>query len=152
MRRDIRLFCVFVSWSIWIGGFTFYFSVVIPTGGAIVGGSEQGFITQQVTYWLNLIGTASLLILLWNAIALRSRLLIATLSIMAFCQAALFAMHYGLDAVIDAQSRNVIEPARFRTLHEFYEIAATVLWLAAMAHLFGIVRAANRHVGDVKSN
>lgn len=145
--RDIRLYCVLACWSLWIGGFTFYFGVVVPTGGAIVGGSEQGFVTQQVTHWLNLIGAASLLVLIWNAMAVRSRLLIATLCIMAICQVLLFAMHYRLDALIDTQTRTIIEPVGFRTVHESYEIAATVLWLAGMIHLFGVVRSVHRSAG-----
>ena len=146
LLRDIRLYCVVASWSIWIGGFTFYFSVVVPTGGAIVGGTEQGFVTQQVTHWLNLIGVASLLLMLWNTIAARSRLLVATLSIMAVCQVSLIVMHYRLDALIDSRSRQIIDPVHFRTVHESYEIAATIQWLAGMIHLFGVVRTARQSV------
>ena len=97
LKRDIRLYCAIMAWSIWLGGFTFYFGVVVSVGGGIVGGTEQGFVTQQVTTRLNLIGVASLVILLWNALAGRSRLLMATLLIMALCHAALFTLHYQLD-------------------------------------------------------
>jgi hypothetical protein len=118
----------------------FYFGVVVPAGGAIVGGLEQGLVTQQATHWLNLIGVAAMGVMLWNASATKSRLLIATLAVMAACQVALFAMHYQLDAMIDVKAREVIDTSSFHAMHEAYESVATIQWIAATVHLFGIVR------------
>lgn len=140
MLRDFRLYCVFASSAFWLGGFAFYFGVVVPIGGAIVGGSEQGFVTQQVTHWLNLIGVVSMLFLAWNWATAKTRLQLATLVIVAICQIGLFVMHYYLDAMLDTKSRSVIEPTKFSTLHESYEAIATIQWVAGMVHLFGIVR------------
>src|SRR2546421_12981299 len=65
-----RRFLVIVALGFWLGGFTFYAGVVIHTGHRVVGGMrETGFLTQQVTGWLNVSGVAALAILLWNAIA-----------------------------------------------------------------------------------
>ena len=44
------------AWAIWWGGLSFYALFVVPIGTEIVGGFEQGFITQRVTNWLNAIG------------------------------------------------------------------------------------------------
>ncbi len=44
------------AWAIWWGGLSFYALFVVPIGTEIVGGFEQGLITQRVTNWLNAIG------------------------------------------------------------------------------------------------
>src|SRR5262245_27277418 len=107
MTRVIRLYLALAAWALWMGGFAFYFGVVVPTGGKVIGGSEQGFVTQQVTYWLNLIGLAALAILLWNVAACRDSLLLGTWALLAVLHVALFAMHWQLDGMIDAPKRMV---------------------------------------------
>lgn len=119
----------------------FYFAVVVPAGGAIVGGSEQGFVTQQVTFKLNLIGLVALSVMSWNTWVVRSRLLVVTLIIMALCHVGLFVMHHQLGLLINVQSREVLAQLPFASLHESYEGLSTVQWIAAMTHLVGIVRA-----------
>jgi hypothetical protein len=37
----------------WQGGFTFYASVVVPIGQEVFGPLRQGFLTRQVTVYLN---------------------------------------------------------------------------------------------------
>src|SRR5215469_3439353 len=58
----LRRFAVLLMFALWMGGFTFYTLIVIPTGGKVLDGGERdvGFITQQVTIWLNWIGVAAL--------------------------------------------------------------------------------------------
>jgi hypothetical protein len=66
----LRRFLFVAAVAFWIGGFTFYGSIVIPTGIQVLHGHvKQGFITQQVTNWLNLSGVIGLPILLWNTLA-----------------------------------------------------------------------------------
>ena len=36
-----------LAWALWIGGLAFYFGVVVPVGSTVIGGSEQGFVTQS---------------------------------------------------------------------------------------------------------
>lgn len=138
VTHGFRVYCAILAWSVWIGGFMFYFGVVVPVGGGIVGGSEQGFVTQHVTFRLNLIGAASLSILAWNSWAAKSRLLVVTVVLMSLCHAALFTLHHWLDLMI--VSREIADQVRFASLHESYEGISTVQWIAAMAHLIGIVR------------
>jgi hypothetical protein len=125
-----------------MGGFGFYFAVVVPVGGKVLGGSEQGFVTQQVTHWLNLIGLFVLPFLLWNAAASHHRLLITSWLLLAVLQAGLFAMHHRLDSLIDAPSRIVKNDAQFHRWHEWYETVATIQFLVAAIHLGGITRSA----------
>lgn len=43
-----------LMWAVWWGGLTFYAAVVVPLGTAEFGSTEQGFLTQHVTWWINL--------------------------------------------------------------------------------------------------
>src|SRR5436190_19571918 len=65
----MRRYLFTVATALWLGGFTFYSTVVIHTGHRVLGGLlEVGFVTQRVTSWLNLIGVVALLVLLWLVI------------------------------------------------------------------------------------
>src|SRR4051812_7678052 len=84
--------------AVWQGGLTFYALVVIPSGAAVVGATTQGFITQRVTGWLNLIGVLALAALIPS---LASRWMLWTWACMALALAALFAIHLRMDALLD---------------------------------------------------
>src|SRR5689334_8725515 len=52
-----RRFIVISAIAFWLGGFTFYAGVAIPTGVEVLGTHKAvGFITQGVTRWLNVAG------------------------------------------------------------------------------------------------
>ena len=146
----LRRFLVLVAFSFWMGGFTFYAGVVIPTAHEVLGSHrEVGFITQQVTRWLNLSGLVALAVLAWNAAALVKastckdrRWLIGTLAVMAACQLALLVEHPILDHLIDAESQSLGSHARFYGWHRVFLLTAAVQWLAAMLHLWFIKEAA----------
>jgi hypothetical protein len=123
-----------------MGGFAFYFAVVVPTGGKVLGGSQQGFVTQQVTHWLNLIGIIALLMFLWDAMAHRSRLLFASWMLLAVLQVCLFAIHRQLDVLIDASAQTVTNELLFHFWHEWYESIATVQFAVGLIHLGGMTR------------
>jgi hypothetical protein len=139
MLQLIRLYLALAAWALWFGGFAFYFEVVVPTGGKLLGGSEQGFVTQQVTHWLNLIAVGALVILLWDAIARRSRFLIGSWALIAILQVALFAMHRQLDLMIDSPTRSILNESRFSSWHEWYEFVAAIQWFVGMIYLGGVV-------------
>ena len=52
-----------MPFATWWGGLTFYSVVVVPIGSEQIGSTEQGFITQQVTWWHNLILAAMVVLL-----------------------------------------------------------------------------------------
>ncbi|MCA9269901.1 MAG: hypothetical protein KDA41_15580, partial [Planctomycetales bacterium] len=54
MRR-VLYFASLLPMIAWWGGLTFYAGVVVPVGAAVFGSTEQGFVTQRVTNWLNLL-------------------------------------------------------------------------------------------------
>ena len=140
--KSLRRFLTFTVFAFWMGGFTFYAGVVIPTAHEVLGSHrEVGFITQQVTRWINLVSLLALALLTWNLIAERrggtapsKRLLRITLGMMAATQIALFAEHPILDRMLDVETQNIASRAHFYTLHRVYLLTAAVQWLAAMLH------------------
>jgi hypothetical protein len=136
MVERIYRFVNLAALAFWMGGFTFYALIVIPIGNRILGGNEQGLVTQQVTQWMNLLGVASLGILL--ARARTSRLLAGSWLFMAGSLAVLYWLHPLLDALIDGSLRAVSDEARFYRWHQAYLAAVTVQWLAAVVHLWGL--------------
>ena len=140
MQKVHRQYVATLAWAIWFGGLTFYAAVVVPTGTKVLGVSEQGFVTQQVTQWLNLIGAGALAILLWNTVAQPSKLLLITWIVLAFLQLALFGLHWQLDGLLDSQARELIDPERFSGLHELYEFTSALQWLAGLAHLWYVLK------------
>ena len=144
----IRRFLTVGVLSLWFGGFTFYSAVVIHVGHRVLGRVEQGFVTQRVTNWLNLIALIALAVLAWNAAAgwrrtgRRLRLtLSATLAIMVAAQAVLFAMHPKLDRMLDAERHEITERRPFRSMHKAYLNTATVQWAATIAHIAALLLA-----------
>lgn len=139
-RRYLTLLAV----SFWLGGFTFYSTVVIHTAHHVLDSMlETGLITQKVSLWLNLSGVVALLILLWETLAIvRSRigarwLLVSAWSIMAAVQIWLFLLHPVLDRQINLETRHLIDRQRFRPAHTLYVSLSTVQWSAGLLFLFG---------------
>jgi len=143
----LRRLLTIAALSLWFGGFTFYSAVVIHVGHHVLGSrTETGFITQQVTHWLNLISIPALLILLWNTAAAWPSIprslrltLAATLAIMLLAQVALFIMHPMLDRLLDPAAHEIIERKPFRSLHKLYMNTSTVQWSATIAHVIAIL-------------
>ncbi|HTU25423.1 MAG TPA: hypothetical protein VMF30_08505 [Pirellulales bacterium] len=145
----LRQYLVILAAGLWLGGFTFYATVVVPTGAEILGGStEQGFITRVVTWYLNLIAAGALAVLLWNVLATRGKLLAATWLAMAGAQVALFVLHPRLDAMLDPATHGVAD--EFHILHEVYLWIAAVQWGLGLAHVW-LVLAAWRNAANPAS-
>ena len=144
-----RRFLTFVVFAFWMGGFTFYASVVIPTAHGVLGSHrEVGFITQQVTHWLNFISLLTLALLTWNFFverirqpALSWRLPGITLALMFAAQIALFAEHPILDQMLDGKTQSIASHGQFYSWHRIYLLTAAVQWLAAMVHAWTLTTA-----------
>jgi len=142
----IRRFLVIAAVAFWLGGFTFYASVAIPVGMKILGSHlRQGFITQQVTQWLNLTALFALAILAWNALAVWGQTnkplrftLAGSLILMIAIQLELFGLHPCLDRLLDTQSRQIINDERFDALHRIYLVSSTVQWCSGVLHVLCI--------------
>jgi hypothetical protein len=53
-------FIVMTAFVFWLGGFTFYISIVVPLGTEQLGAIGQGFITREVTKSINISATIAL--------------------------------------------------------------------------------------------
>lgn len=61
MLTILRRFLAVVVLMFWQGGFTFYAAVVVPVGQRVLGSHlEQGFITREVTWYLNIAGAVAM--------------------------------------------------------------------------------------------
>jgi hypothetical protein len=134
MASRIYRFVSLAALAFWMGGFTFYALIVIPTGNHLLGSIEQGLVTQQVTQWMNLLGLASLVILLPGV--RKSRWLAASWLVMAASLGGLYWLHPQLDAMIDGALKIVSDEDRFYRWHRLYLVAVTVQWLAAVVQLW----------------
>ncbi|WP_150107649.1 hypothetical protein [Pedosphaera parvula] len=153
-----RRYLAILAMALWMGGFTFYSLIVIPTASKVLGGErEVGFVTQQVTNWLNLIGIGALLILLWNTLAERKKAgflvsygLPATWLVMVLSLIGLFFAHAWIDQLLDTANHKVLSYSHFFDRHRLYMIIATIQWCSALAHLL-LILLAGQKVGGLGS-
>ncbi len=133
----------------WMGGFTFYAEVVIPTAAKVLGSERHvGFITQQVTGWLNWIGLVALAVFQWTLLAEwpgqrnRGRLLFGIAwGTMAAAHIGLFVTHPFIDKLLESSGHKIRDYDQFLTLHNIYLAFATTQWVAALLFLWLCLRA-----------
>jgi hypothetical protein len=130
--------------AFWMGGFSFYGGVVVAIGASVVAGgeSEFGFVTRQVTNWLNLAGGVSLAIFFINlAVDWRSshpivrRIAVSIWTAMLAVQIGLMVVHPMMDRLLDPATLSILARARFRHLHTVYLGLSTAEW--GLSLLFG---------------
>lgn len=134
---------VVLAGALWLGGLTFYASVVIPTAHGVLGShTTVGFITRQVTGWINILAVVALVVFLGNLVATRAahgpRLRLAlggAWAAMAAVQVGLFALHPRLDRLLDPEAMEILAPERFYTLHQVYLIGTSAQLLAGLVFL-----------------
>ena len=143
----IRRFFLMAAIGFWIGGFTFYASVAVPVGMEVLGSHlRQGFITQQVSRWLNISAIFALAIFAWNAMAVWGRIgkrakfiLAGSLTIMIAIQVELFILHPYLDRLLDVSAHKIIgDSDQFDMLHNVYLTSTTVQWAFSLLHVLCI--------------
>jgi hypothetical protein len=129
--RSIWLLVFTVVWGLWWGGLTFYASFVVPIGTEIIGGTEQGFITQRVTEVLN--GLALALSVVWLAeyVYTRKKLLAIAWIVFFLATLGLLFVHRLLSTELRFETREV--PESFYQLHAIYLWFTTTQWLAGLS-------------------
>lgn len=137
-----RRFLLVVCLAFWQGGFMFYGGVVVPVGASVLGSeTEQGFITQSATNYLNLAGLVCLIV--WG-IALasdaprRSRTGLtcwALWSSIVLILGVLIGFHVLMDRSLDVAGRAVLDEPKFLGLHAAYITLSTIQWLLCLALL-----------------
>jgi len=139
--RLFRQFLLLVSLMFWQGGFMFYGGVVVDVGGRILGSeTQQGFITQSVTNYLNMAGLVCLLVWTEQLWYERKRgvtkLEWGTLIVTGVSLAMLAGIHLSMDQSLDSVAVNVINPTRFDINHKLYIGISSLQWLASLTLLF----------------
>jgi len=137
----LRRFLVLTALFFWQGGFTFYASVVVPVGQQVFGHLRQGFVTRQVTVYLNLAGGVALLILFWDLLAARDSaawrrrgrwLMWAGLFVTLL---SLFWLHARLDEQLVIKGRIIRDAEVFYPLHRLYLWISTVQWACGLLYI-----------------
>jgi hypothetical protein len=136
----IRRMLLLVSLMFWQGGFMFYGGVVVPVGARVLGSeTEQGFITQSVTNYLNAAGAVCLIVILEHLWHNRrhgvGKLEWSVWSLATFSVAFLAVIHRQMDQVLSVDSSSVLDPGRFGRFHKIYIATSTLQWLASLAML-----------------
>jgi hypothetical protein len=137
-----RRFLTLVALIFWQGGFTFYAAVVVPIGQRVLGSHlEQGFITREVTWYMNIAGAVALAVLASELLASsRMQLLIrwrwALWMGMACGLLALVIEHPRLDAFIDIDGHAIMERAQFRVFHRIYLWTSTLEWVIGWIYIW----------------
>ena len=139
MLARLRCFLLFQAWLVWQGGFLFYAAVVIPIGTDVLDSPiTQGFVTREVTGWMNLIGVGFHLLLAWALVAERGtarwKLRVGLSSASAILLIALFALHSVLDSYLDSAEQTVDRPKEFYRWHAVYMWVAAVQWALGLAN------------------
>jgi hypothetical protein len=137
--RLFRRYLVLIALMFWQGGFTFYVSVVVPIGTAVLDSAlRQGFITRRVTYWLNVTAAVALLVLAADLLlsretsAARAWVRRGLWLVMAACQGLLFWLHGYLDGLMVEKGRIVLDPEAFYAGHRAYLWTHTAQWAAGL--------------------
>jgi hypothetical protein len=137
----LRRYLVLAALFFWQGGFTFYASVVVPVGQQVFGHLRQGFVTRQVTEYMNLSGAVALAILAWDLIVSRDpaawrrwgRWL--SWAGMVIALLLLYWLHGRLDELLVTKGRIIRDEEAFRPQHRLYLWISTVQWAFALLYL-----------------
>lgn len=137
----LRRFLVLIALFFWQGGFTFYASVVVPVGQQVFGDLRQGFLTRQVTVYMNIAGAAALLLLIWDLLAARDSsrgrrcLRYFLWAGMVLALVGLGMLHGQLDALLVRKGFINRDPEAFRPRHRLYLWISTVQWAWGLLYL-----------------
>jgi hypothetical protein len=132
MARFIAIWKIvlWIVWAMWWGGLSFYAIVVVPIGTEQIGSVDQGFITQQVTYWHNVLCVVFSACLIAEAYRRKSRLHGIVAMLLAVLTAMLIAGHILLTKQMNFDEKSV--PSDFYTRHAMY------LWITAAEWFLGL--------------
>ena len=123
----------------------FYGGVVVSVGSRVLGSdTQQGFITQAVTNYLNLAGMVCLMLWAANLWFERkhgvSRFEWGLWMIIAAMLGMLVMIHLSMDRVLDSSSVSVVDSRRFGLYHKLYIGTSSAQWLGSLVMLFMAIR------------
>ena len=143
--RAIQSTLILACFAFWFGGFGFYVSIVVPIGTEILGSArDQGVITQQVSFWLNVFGAIATAAMAWESIASwknsptsRRRWLLICVIFFGLMQGGLFYLHPILSEMFDVTELDISDEVKFYNLHRVYLWLSTFQWLVAWIWMIG---------------
>jgi Na+-driven multidrug efflux pump len=143
----LRRFLALIALFYWQGGFTFYASVVVPIGQQVFGPLRQGFLTRQVTVYLNLAGALALVVLVWDLLTARdpskwrrrTRWLLWIGMMLTLLW--LIRLHGLLDEHLVAKGYIIRDADAFRPGHRLYLWISTVQWAWGLLYVLATVAA-----------
>jgi hypothetical protein len=135
----LRRFLVLAALMFWQGGFTFYAAVVVEVGRSQVGHRTQGFITGEVTNYLNIGGAIALAIFAWDLACLSGlprhyRLLWLSWAGMLATLGILAVLHRELEDLMVFQGRVITDLPYYVALHRWYLWVSTAQWAFALGY------------------
>ena len=136
MRENLWRYLQILLLGGWLGGLTFYALVVVRVGNALLGGTQQGFVTQQVTFWLNLLGllvACALLIEVWR---IRLRATTITWCVFTSAQLGLCMLHVQMDRMLDGPTQSIHDGDTFYRWHQSYLWVTAGQWMAGLLLLW----------------
>ena len=145
--RTLRRYLTLIALMFWLGGFTFYASVVVPVGTAVLKSDlRQGFITRRVTFYLNLVAATALVVLFAEVLltadpSRRRWVRLGLWAVMAVCQVGLFVGHSYLDDRLQPKGMLILDSETFRPVHRLYLWTHTVQWGAGLIFIGLMLRA-----------
>ena len=127
------------TFAMWFGGFTFYVTFVVPIGTEVLGSARsQGFITQQVTHWLNFSCACAATLMLvelvsrWKNTKRPSReIQLAMIVAIIGMLIGLVYLHPIMDQMILIEDERITDRKKFYGLHRVYLWLSTFQWAAA---------------------
>lgn len=148
MLEATRRFLSITIPGFWLGAVVFYGAVVVPTAHEVLDSHREiGFVTRRITGPLNGIGAAAVALLLWSTLsesAGRTRAnriaLWSSWGVMLLSLVALVVLRSVLDGMLDPGRMTVTDRPRFMPLHERYLNVTSVMSLAAVVHLWALIR------------
>ena len=140
-----RRWCLLTLAALWIGGFTVYAVLVVHVAASVnESHTPGGFVTRQVTWWLNWLAVALAVVLAREWLARRGAKgwrgrarwgFVASLVALA----ALFALHPWVDSHLDPVAREVRDGDAFYIAHRVYLWVAAVHWLGTVWFVLSVV-------------
>ena len=125
--------------------------MVIPIGSDVLDTTPQGFVTQQVTFVLNMASVVTLAIMIWYGQSENifrnhpsrhpdGRMYVCVLGVYTASLACLFFLHPQMGSLLNPDDLSVVDTDRFYRLHRVYLWISTVQWLSTIGFLLLICR------------
>ncbi len=117
--------------ALWVGAFTFYAAVVVPSGTVVVGSTAQGFVTREVTVWLNVFSCLIAIAMMTEVQRDFSWRRFSATLLFLLAIPALAYLHGVLSSQMDGSTQSVAAPESFYGSHRIYLILSTLQWIMA---------------------